>query len=279
MARRTPCWRALRAQALALGGTALDLLWPAQCPVCEQWIELGQPGVVCSRGRAPSPLLHRCCLRALPRATFAPGWPRALHAGAPLRWAYADSPALFALLHAAKYGGRSALLTQLAVTLAHAGVRAGWLTAQAVLVPAPDDPLRLRERGFSPARLIASALARRAGCPLRGDLLRRRRAAPPQARLRDPLQRWRNVDGMFSAGNLAEIPRDRPLVLVEDQITTGATAQAALRILGARGNPVAGLALGGASRAPREVGLDTPLRGSLECLRRGWSLTPCDSST
>jgi predicted amidophosphoribosyltransferase len=171
---------------------------------------------------------------------------------------YGDAPALFTLLHAAKYDAQPLLLRPLARRLAAGARRWGWVGAGAIVVPVPDDPVRRRERGFSPTSIIAQEVARATRAVARGDLLRRTRPSAPQARQADDARRRANVIGLFAAGRLSEVPRDVPLALVDDQITSGATAAAALRVLGARGNPVICLALAGARRAPGEVGLDTP---------------------
>jgi predicted amidophosphoribosyltransferase len=122
-----------------------------------------------------------------------------------------------------------------------------------VLVPLPDDPARAAERGYSVTGRLAEALGARWGSKVRTDLLVRRRCAPAQAKLESEEARMANVNGLFGIGRLDEIDRDVDLVVVDDQVTTGATMAAAARLAGGRGHRVLALALGGAREAPRQV--------------------------
>ena len=106
----------------------------------------------------------------------------------------------------------------------------------AVLVPVPLSPARRRERGFNQAALLARGLAAATGWPVR-ELLRRRPGGRRQARL-GRRERARNVRGRFvTAGPSAG---DRPLVVVDDVLTTGATAAACCGALADGGGTVAG---------------------------------------
>jgi predicted amidophosphoribosyltransferase len=73
--------------------------------------------------------------------------------------------------------------------------------------------------------LIARALGR----PLDPDLLRRIRATPRLKGL-NPTQRRRTVDNAFALRPGAEV-KGRSFILVDDVMTTGATANACARLL------------------------------------------------
>ena len=74
-----------------------------------------------------------------------------------------------------------------------------------VLVPVPLHPRRLRARGYNQATLLARAVGRQLGLPVAEGVLRRSRAAPPQATSSDMEERRRNVEGSFTVrdGSLA----------------------------------------------------------------------------
>jgi ComF family protein len=115
------------------------------------------------------------------------------------------------------------------------------------VVPVPSTGKRNRERGYDPGALLAEEVSRRLGRPLR-PLLSRAREAPPQSTVA-AAERRRNVLGAYFAS-----PRVRGLevLLVDDVMTTGATAFEAARTL--RGAGARGVALLVLARTP-EAGL------------------------
>jgi ComF family protein len=100
----------------------------------------------------------------------------------------------------------------------------------AAIVPIPSTARRNRDRGYDPGALLAEEVARQLGRPLRA-LLSRVREAPPQSAL-PAAERRRNVHGVFTSSPSA---RGAHLLLVDDVMTTGATAFEAARTLRAAG--------------------------------------------
>jgi ComF family protein len=109
------------------------------------------------------------------------------------------------------------------------GGSAGVLTAGAVLVPVPLHPRRRRERGFNQADLLAAELSRRADLRVAGAALVRRIDTPSQTGLSAAARRA-NVAGAFAVRRRAQVA-GRVVVLVDDVLTTGATARACARVL------------------------------------------------
>ncbi|WP_367280024.1 double zinc ribbon domain-containing protein [Sphingomonas sp. LHG3406-1] len=99
------------------------------------------------------------------------------------------------------------------------------LSQDALLVPVPLHRWRLWSRGFNQSLLIARALGR----PLDPDLLRRTRATP-RLKGMSPAERRRTVKGVFALRNGASV-KARDVILVDDVMTTGATAEACARLL------------------------------------------------
>ena len=129
-------------------------------------------------------------------------------------------------IHAFKYRGRHRigrwLAEAMAVTARHtlplAGLRA--------VVAVPMHPLKQRLKGANPAVDLAATVAHGLGLPYTPDLLRRRRWTPTQTRL-NAAQRFRNVRDAFRA----HLPRvmdgtDGAVLLIDDVLTSGATAHA-----------------------------------------------------
>ena len=139
---------------------------------------------------------------------------------------------------AVKERGRRDLIAPLARALA-LGVHhlAGWgvLTAPLTLVPAPTRRSAARRRGGDPvARMAAAAFA---ACPDVGVVaaLRTSAGVRDSAGLSGP-DRERNIAGRVRLTR--PVPAGEVLV-VDDIVTTGATAREAVRVLGAAGVPVA----------------------------------------
>jgi len=93
----------------------------------------------------------------------------------------------------------------------------------------PLHPRRRRERGFNQAELLAGELSAGTGLEVASGALVRRKDTAPQAGL-SAAQRRENVAGAFAVRKRAQIA-DRVVVVVDDVLTTGATALACARAL------------------------------------------------
>jgi ComF family protein len=132
-------------------------------------------------------------------------------------------------IHALKYGRQRYWLRALE----------SWLLAGAdsllkrdgvdVIVPVPLYPLRERERGFNQAWLLVQALSREREIPSARKALARVRATETQTHL-DRQERMANLHGAFVARETGRIAGKRVL-LVDDVLTTGSTANECARVL------------------------------------------------
>jgi predicted amidophosphoribosyltransferase len=101
-----------------------------------------------------------------------------------------------------------------------------------LIVPVPLHWLRLFARRYNQAALLALALARLSGVAAAPDLLVRRRATPSQGRLSAGARR--RIAGAFAVRRAPRPAADRRVLLVDDVLTTGATAEAWSRALPGR---------------------------------------------
>ncbi|MDO4553169.1 MAG: ComF family protein [Bacillota bacterium] len=102
-------------------------------------------------------------------------------------------------------------------------------------VPVPMSPRRERQRGYNQAALLAKGVAARLGSPFYGDLLVRRRETAPMNRL-GRTDRAENVADVFALKRGgAELIKGKRILLVDDILTTGSTAEACSRALLAEG--------------------------------------------
>lgn len=152
-------------------------------------------------------------------------------------WDYARAAARYEgplrdALHAFKFEKRRALARPLAdLVLEQCG--AGLAADVDALVPVPLGRDRERERGFNQARLIAERVAASLDRRLKPGWLTRVRSTASQSDL-GAEERRTNVRGAFVA---AATVAGRHVVVVDDVLTTGATAAEccrALRLAGAR---------------------------------------------
>ncbi|MEX1032303.1 MAG: ComF family protein [Cellvibrionaceae bacterium] len=91
-----------------------------------------------------------------------------------------------------------------------------------LIAPVPLHWRRQLQRGFNQAAFVAEALARELNIPLVAAA-KRCRATPKQQQL-NRKQRLRNLDCAFVINE--ELVRDRQVAIVDDVVTTGATAEA-----------------------------------------------------
>ncbi|MDT3722350.1 ComF family protein [Pseudomonas oryzihabitans] len=98
-----------------------------------------------------------------------------------------------------------------------------------LLLPVPLSPQRLRQRGFNQAALLADWLGKPLGLPVNARLLQRVQEQHSQQGL-TASERRRNLKQAFALVNEAELT-GRHLALVDDVLTTGATADSLARLL------------------------------------------------
>lgn len=133
------------------------------------------------------------------------------------------------LVHQLKYRGWRGLATPMGELMA----KIAWPAeahAPAMIVPVPTTRRRERERGYNQAELLARSLGRATACDVHRMLLRGS-AVSTQTTLQ-PAARAANVAGAFEA---VEDCAGRHIILVDDVLTTGATAAECARALAQAG--------------------------------------------
>ena len=125
-----------------------------------------------------------------------------------------------------KYGRKVALAQTMARYMAPL---IGTRDEQLLLVPVPLHRTRLWQRGFNQSALVAREIGRATGFRSEPRLLRRIKRTPPLKGM-SLLQRRRIVAGAFEVDPAADL-QGRTVVLVDDVLTTGSTANACARAL------------------------------------------------
>jgi ComF family protein len=128
-----------------------------------------------------------------------------------------------------KHAGRTDLAPLFARWLSRA---AADLIAEAeAIVPVPLHPFRLLQRRYNQAAEVARPLARLCGLPYLADALVRRRATASQGG-KSGSGRRRNVAGAFHVPDRRRARVEgRRILLIDDVLTTGATAEGCARAL------------------------------------------------
>ena len=205
----------------------LDLLYPRECAACGSRIAERERLAFCAAcdGRlewvAP-PACPRCGASA-PRGTCAECAGREfLFAGATALGKYDGQLRDFVL--ALKFRGSRYLADEFGRRLAAQITRKVDL-----VVPVPMSRWKLLFRGYNAAALVAERMARHAGLPYSGGALRKVRRTKPQAEL-EREERLVNPKGAYRAAGVRGV-----VLLVDDVLTTGATANACTEALRAAG--------------------------------------------
>ena len=230
-AANRPWWQASAA-------TATDLLFPPTCALCHDECESRLAGPLfcpaCDAAVAISsrPSCPRCAL-ACSDSDVAQGNCRDCR-GRKLLFEAARTIAPYCgALRQAVLKSKSASFEPLAIAL-------GQRLAESIterpfgerpdcVVPVPMHWLKRLWRGTNPAATIARALAERLKLPIASNFLICRRLLRRQAIL-SPAQRRQNVRGAFRASRWPNLAGKR-ILLVDDVMTTGATAHEASRAL------------------------------------------------
>ena len=213
----------------------IDFIIPPACPICRELVS-GDDGVcpTCWRDLAfiTPPICHRT---GVPLAEdLGPEGAGLMAMLRPPPYARARAPLHYAgvaaqLVRRMKYSDQSELAAIFAPLMLRAA--APLFASADMLVPVPMHRWRLARRRFNQSAELARALSRLSGVPLQTQILERHRATAQQVGLTRAARRT-NLRGAFRVGPAGQsLLGDRRVLLVDDVLTTGATAETCTRTL------------------------------------------------
>ncbi len=227
-----------KSAASSLFRGAWDAVWPARCPLCNDLLSgfsrqglcqacqetvrvINNPlckicGMPFLEGSEPASLMCGYCQKKSPAFDVARAYGR--YKGA-LAQAIKDF----------KFRNARTLLPALADMLIKADQRSLSVREVDRVIPVPLHPKKLREREFNQAADLAKPLAGKRGAPLELANLVTTRPTEHQAGL-SINQRRMNVRGAFKLKKPDKV-KDARVMLVDDVLTTGATANECAKVL------------------------------------------------
>jgi len=238
----SPSLRSETAAVWKLPAALLNLVFPDDCRICASPLKEFSAIPVCARCLAePKPLIaeYFCVDCGIPFMNSSPldeegrcGLCRHGLNGFDRVFSYGEyDGTLRKLIHLFKYNGFKPLAATFGRLLLQVLPREQKFD---MIVPMPLHWRRAWNRGFNQAELLARAVSKRIGSPT-VNALRRNRATKEQAGLTTP-QRRENVSGVFQLRRRQHV-EGMHVLLVDDVLTTGASASAAalaLKRAGAR---------------------------------------------
>jgi ComF family protein len=195
----------------------LTLIFPQNCPGCDQTLQRGE-GAVC---------LH--CLLEIGQTHFHGHY--RLAGKVPLAGAsamfYFDKRGRFKkMMQALKYGNRPQVGRFLGTHYGEVLRQVPALMQVDAIVPVPLHRSKFAQRGYNQSEMIAKGLSKAMGIPVDTRSLVRASKTETQTK-KSKTERWENVKSVFEM----QQPLSGKLILVDDVITTGATLEACIRIL------------------------------------------------
>lgn len=254
-----------RMAAYWLGHGTLDMLFPPSCQLCG--VETDVAGGVCSVcfGRL-TPITQPFCVKCgAPQASEAylnaERWCAKCERHPPV-WDHARAAFLYDkgardLILQLKYADRQENARFLGKRMWQAGQ--ALFTPDCLVVPVPVHRMRLLKRRYNQAALLAWEVARLAGVPCRPDGLARTRATSRLAGFSRRERQEEMARAIVVRAPYAELISGKEVVLVDDVLTSGATATACTNALLQAGARSVSVLVAAEVPSQKEIDLDFPI--------------------
>ncbi|MBL7131128.1 MAG: ComF family protein [Candidatus Omnitrophica bacterium] len=198
---------------------SLDLIYPLNCLICRKKLNFNDGSYLCSECYAQiiknkPPFCVKCDCSPL---YFERAWSVSKYTGI-----------IKDLIHLFKYRRQKYLAKPLGkLMIEFINTNLNWQTIDA-LVPVPLHPKKLRQREFNQAELLAKEINRQIPVPITNALMRIKQTSS-QTTL-PPEKRFSNIAGAFKIRDAKEVAQ-KSILLIDDVLTSGATANECSRVL------------------------------------------------
>ncbi len=197
----------------------IDFIYPPVCIVCDQWTGVSGEWV-CGNCWEQLEMIETPVTSGLKSA----------HELDEVRSVFVYNDAVKTIIHHLKYQRAINLSAPLAKysTFILSGLQE-WMMAD-MLLPIPLHPVKLRERGYNQSEELGKAFSGETGIPMKNNILFRRLYTVSQTQMGSAAGRQKNMRDAFKINPKAVIA-GKKIILIDDVVTTGSTANACASIL------------------------------------------------
>lgn len=200
---------------------ALDIFFPPICLNCRKYLEKEEKTNLICNSCHKSIEINKILFRSSPDFLLAAA-------------SSYENEALKNLIHYFKYERFLAAEKPLReILIEYLGkVFAGWDLTDFIIIPIPLHPKRLHSRGFNQSEILANIISKHFDIPLKTGILKRVKNTKPQIETKNHKEREENLKGSFEiSADYKDMLKNKNIILVDDVYTSGATMNAAIRII------------------------------------------------
>ena len=198
----------------------LELIYPRFCPICGSGLELSDKLPLCEACRKDIKRNASCLAASRQKAGcyFDVSRSVAVYEGV-----------MRECVHKFKYNGNLALAAFFADLMIDFAEKYMDVKRFDCIIPVPLHRIKLRERTFNQAAVLASSFSRRFKLPCINNNLMRVKSGKPQIAL-SKSGRAKDIEGAFKVKNPFSL-RDKSVLLIDDVFTTGSTVNECSKVL------------------------------------------------
>ncbi|RUT73156.1 ComF family protein [Ancylomarina longa] len=204
----------------------INLFYPDLCAACGNYLFKNEK-IICTK-----------CLYHLPKTDFHLQkhnpvsilfWGRVPIEYAAALYTFSKGSKYQKLIHKLKYHGATEIGIELGKLLGYNLHKSEFFRDIDMIIPVPLHPRKQKIRGYNQAEVIADGIAESMKVPVLTNNLIRKVHTQSQTK-KNKLERWENVDNIFSLQNPEQLC-NMHLLLVDDVVTTGSTLEACAHAL------------------------------------------------